>query len=70
MGLVKLGFHFGGVPLRLVEVAGVSTSRKPCLSLVRLSECGGSHSHACHSGALVFSELRVYSQTPMGLLWV
>ena len=29
MVLVKLGFHFGGVPLHLVEVANVSTSRKP-----------------------------------------
>ena len=29
MGLVKLGFHFGGASLRLVEVAGVSRGRKP-----------------------------------------
>ena len=40
MGLVKLGFHFGGVPLRLVEVEGVSTGRKPlfraCASLSRM----------------------------------
>ena len=35
MGLVKPGFHFGGVPLRLVEVAGVTTSRKPLFG-----ECG------------------------------
>ena len=32
MGLVKLGFHNGGVPLRLVEDAGVSTCRKPIVS--------------------------------------
>ena len=70
MGLVRLGFHFGGVPLRLVRVAGVSKSSKPCLSLVRLSECGGSLPLACHSGAPDFSELRVYSRTPMGLPWV
>ena len=38
MRLVKLGFHFGGVYVSLVKVAGVSTSPKPCLSLVRLSE--------------------------------
>ena len=40
MGLVKLGFHVGDVPLRLVEVVGVSTSRKAffrgCASLSRM----------------------------------
>ena len=70
MRLVKLGFHFGGVPVRLEEVVGVSTSRKSCLSLVRLSECGGFHCNACHSGAPDFSELRVFSRTPMVLPWV
>ena len=40
MGLVKLGFHYGCLPPRLVAVAGVSTSRKPlfvtCGSLERM----------------------------------
>ena len=66
LGLVKLRFHFSRVLMRFVEVACVRTSLNPCLPLVRLSECGGSHSHACHSGAPYFSELRVYSRAPMG----
>ena len=52
--------------MRLVEVASVSTCLNPCFPMVRLSECGGSQSHACNSGAPNFSELRVYSGTLMG----
>ena len=29
---------------------------------------GGTDSHACHSGARDFPELRVYSRTPLGLV--
>ena len=32
------------------------------------SECGGHHSHACHSSAPYFPELRVYSRRPFGLV--
>ena len=66
LGLVKLRFYFSRVLMRFVEVACVRTSLNPCLPLVRLSECGGSH--ACHSGAPDFPELRVYSRTPLSLV--
>ena len=44
-----------------VEVAGVSTWLTPFF-------CTASHSHACHSGARDFPELRVYSPIPLGLV--
>ena len=63
LGPVKLGFHFGRVLMRLVEMAGVSTSLTRCFAHVP-------YSHACHSGAHDFRKLCVYSRTPMGLPWV
>ena len=32
------------------------------------SECSGTHSHACHSSAPYFPELRAYSRGPLGLV--
>ena len=55
--LMHLGFHFGQVVMRFVEVPGVSTRLTPFFSTA-------SHSHACHSGACNFPELRVSSPTP------
>ena len=61
LGLVQLGFHFGSVFRRFVELACVSTRLTP---LFRTA----SDSHACHSGTRDFPELRVYSLTPLGLV--
>ena len=49
LGLVHLGFHFGGVVMRLVEVGGVSTRLTAFLSTCA-SQCTASHSQACHYG--------------------
>ena len=34
------------------------------------SEFGGTHSHACHSGAPDFPELRVNTRSPLGLVYL
>ena len=44
-----------------VQVARVSTRLTPFF-------CTASHSHACHSVARDFPELRVYSLIPLGLV--
>ena len=46
LGLVNLGFHFGRVGLRFVEVACVSTSITPCFALVPHSAMGLTLAHA------------------------
>ena len=58
--LVHLGFHFGCVVMRFLEVARVSTG-------LTLSFFLASYSHGCLSSARDFQELRVYSQTPLAL---
>ena len=47
--------------MRVVKVAWVSTRLTPIF-------CTVSNSHACHSGARHFPELRVYSPIPLGLV--
>ena len=49
LGLVHLGFDSGGVVMRFVEVAGVSTGLTAFLSTCA-SQCTASHSQACHYG--------------------
>ena len=58
--LVHAGFQFGRVVMCFVKVAGVSTR------LTRFF-CTASHSHACHSVAPDFPQLRVYSPIPLRL---
>ena len=57
MGLLRLGFHFGGVPPRLVEVAGVRRSRKPLFGA-----CGSAT--ASRPASRDFPQFRVYARTP------
>ena len=49
LGLVHLGSHVGGVVMRFVEVAGVSTGLTAFFSTCA-SQCTASHSQACHYG--------------------
>ena len=49
LGLVHLGFHFGGVVMRFVEVAGVSTRLTAYFSTCA-PQCRASHSEACQQG--------------------
>ena len=61
LGLVHLGFHFGRVVRGFMEVACVRTRLTPFFRTA-------SDSHACHSCARDFPELRVYSPTPLCLV--
>ena len=46
LGLVKLGFHFGRVGMRFLEVGCVSTSLTPWFALVPHSALGLNFTHA------------------------
>ena len=52
--------------MRFLEVACVRPILTPCFAHVPHS--AQPHSHACHSGAPDFPELRVHSQSPLGLM--
>ena len=67
MGLIHLGFHFGSVLMRFLEVACVTTRISPYFAPC-VSQCTACNSDACHSGAPDFPEFRVYSRYPLGLV--
>ena len=59
--LVHAGIHFSRVVMCFVEVAGVSRRLTP-------SSCTASHSHACHSVAVISRSCASIAEVPLALV--